>query len=111
MLAGMREEEYLRLYQNFETRRLLDAVDAVDNLRDDLNDGEDGRPPELRSRLLKLHTLAMAVVNEGARSRAAALFELAADLDMQVSQMLTELESIQETLDALLALAPEESED
>lgn len=110
-VGRMREEEYLRLYQNFETRRLLDAVDAVDNLRDDLNDGEDGRPPELRSRLLKLHTLAMAVVNEGARSRADAMFELAADLDMQVSQMMTELESIQETLDALLALAPEESAD
>ncbi|WP_235183261.1 transposase [Deinococcus phoenicis] len=107
----MTEEEYLRLYQNFETRRLLDAVDAVDRLRDDLGDDEDGRPPELRSRLLKLHTLAMAVVNEGARSRAAALFELADDLDMQVSQMLTELESIQDTLDALMALAPEEPGD
>ena len=34
---------------------LLRAVDAVDELREDLNDGEDYRPPQLRTDLLKLH--------------------------------------------------------
>jgi hypothetical protein len=43
---------------NFETTELLSAVDAVDCLRDDLNDGEGCRPPELRTNLLKLHELA-----------------------------------------------------
>jgi hypothetical protein len=55
------------LYENFETTALLSAVDAVDCLSDDLNDGEGCRPPELKTDLLKLHELAMAVVNNGAR--------------------------------------------
>jgi hypothetical protein len=44
---------------NFETAALLCAGDAVDEMRGDLNDGDDGRPPQLRTDLLKLHRLAM----------------------------------------------------
>ena len=69
-------------------RELLSAVDAVDCLRDDLNDGEGCRPPELRTNLLKLHELAM-------------------NLDEQVSQMMNELEQVQDTLAKLVALYPE----
>lgn len=36
-----------------------------DELRGDWNDGEDGSPLQLRTDLLKLHQLAMAVLNEG----------------------------------------------
>jgi len=46
----MTDEEWQHLYENFETTELLRAVDAVDSLRDDLNDGECFRPPcNLRS--------------------------------------------------------------
>ncbi|MBK7955695.1 MAG: hypothetical protein IPK02_18070 [Candidatus Accumulibacter sp.] len=55
--------------ENFETHSLLRAVDAVDELRADLNDGEYVTPPQLRTDLLKLHRLAMAVINEGSHSR------------------------------------------
>ena len=79
-------EEWQHLYENFETTELLSAVDAVDSLRDDLNDGEGCRPPELRTDLLKLHELAMAVVNNGA---------------------MNELEQVQDTLAKLVALYPE----
>ena len=82
----MTEEERQHLYENFETTALLSAVDAVDCLRDDLNDGEGCRPPELRTDLLKLHELAMAVVNNGA---------------------MNELEQVQYTLAKLVALYPE----
>ena len=77
----MTEEEWQHLYENFETTELLSAVDAVDCLRDDLNDGEGCRPPELRTNLLKLHELAMAVVNNGSRSQASKMFDLAMNLD------------------------------
>src|ERR1700751_5844602 len=40
MVSTMTEEEWQHLYENFETTELLSAVDAVDCLRDDLNDGE-----------------------------------------------------------------------
>ena len=93
--------------ENFETAALLRAVDAVDDLRNDLNDGEDGRPPQLRTDLLKLHQLAMAVFNEGSRGQVVDLFEFAVDLEDQVLGMMTSLEQVQETLSKLPALYPE----
>ena len=102
----MTEEEWQHLYENFETTELLSAVDAVDCLRDDLNDGEGCRPPELRTNLLKLHELAMAVVNNGSRSQASKMFDLAMNLDEQVGHM-KELEQVQDTLAKLVALYPE----
>ena len=79
----------------------------MDELRDNLNDGEYATPPQLRTDLMKLHQLAMAVINEGSRSQVADLFELAGDLDEQVSYMMTKLEEIQETLSQLTALYPD----
>ena len=76
-------------------------------LRDDLNDGEYATPPQLRTNLLKLHQLAIAVINEGSRSQIPDLFELAGDLDEQVSYMMTKLEEIQETLSRSTALYPD----
>src|ERR1700758_3724228 len=102
----MTEEEWQHLYENFETTELLSAVDAVDCLRADLNDGEGCRPPELRTNLLKLHELAMAVVNNGSRSQASKMFDLAMNLDEQVGHM-KELEQVQDTLAKLVALYPE----
>ena len=108
MAARITDDEWDKLSpENFETHSLLRAVDAVDELRDDLNDGEYATPPQLRNDLLKLHQLAMAVINEGSRSQVAALFELAGDLDEQVSTMMTKLEEVQETLSRLTALYPD----
>ena len=70
MAARITDEEWDKLSpENFETHSLLRAVDAMDELRDDLNDGEDAAPPQLRTDLLKLHQLAMAVINEVPRGR------------------------------------------
>ncbi|MBN6739347.1 transposase [Acidithiobacillus sp. MC6.1] len=108
MTARITDEEWNKLSpENFETHSLLRAVDAVDELRDDLNDGEDATPPQLRTNLLKLHQLAMAVINEGLRSQVVDLFELAGDLDEQVSYMMTKLEEVQATLSRLTARYPD----
>ncbi len=93
--------------ENFDATALLRAVDAVDELRGELNDGEDGGPPQLRADLLKLHQLAMAVINQGSRSQVADLFEFAVDLEDQVLGMTNALEQVQDTLSQLTALYPE----
>ena len=49
----------------------------------------------------------MAVINDGSRNQVAELFELAGDLDEQVSYMMTKLEEVQETLSQLTALYPD----
>ncbi|MBP5060169.1 transposase [Pseudomonas chlororaphis] len=104
----MTDDEWHELApESFDTSALLRAVDAVDVLRGDLNDNADGGPPQLRTDLLKLHQLAMAVFNEGARSRVAELFDLAVDLQDQVDHLMASLEQVQETLSRLTALYPE----
>ena len=65
-----------------------------------------GRPSCLPT-YMKLHELAMAVVNNGSRNQAAKMFDLAIDLEEQVSRMMKELELIHETLAKLVALYPE----
>jgi hypothetical protein len=90
----MTDEEWQHIHLNFETTELLSAVDTADSLRDDLNDGEYSRPTELRTNLLKLRELAIAVVNNGARSQASEKFDLAMGLEEQVSNMMTNLEQI-----------------
>lgn len=66
MTISITDEEWDGLTPEiFDTTTLLRAVNAVDELRGDLNDGEDGSPLQLRTDLLKLHQLAMAVFNEG----------------------------------------------
>lgn len=108
MAACITDDEWDKLSpENFETHSLLRAVDDVDALRDDLNDGEYATPPQLRTDLLKLHQLAMAVINERSRGQVAELFELAGDLDEQVSYLMTRLEEVQETLSRLTALYPD----
>ena len=103
----MTEDEWQQLYEGFETTDLLTAVDQLDAVRNIVGDGENWEPPEIRTDLLKLHQLAMDVVNQGATSKAQEMFALADDIDSQVFDMLEALEAIQRTLQTLTRLYPE----
>ena len=103
----MTDEEWQHLYENFETTNLLAAVDALDGVRGVLGDGPNWEPPELRINLLKLHQLAMDVVNQGDKDQAQEMFDLANELDMEVFGLIESLEAIQSVLSALTELYPE----
>jgi hypothetical protein len=105
-MVEMTDAEWQALDENFETASLLQAVDAVDMLRTQLSDGDGYRPPEIRDRLLKLHQLAMDVINDGRKGRARELFELATELEDEVFDMMEALTTIQNTLTRLTALHP-----
>lgn len=106
-MAKMTEEEWQNLYENFETTWLLDAVDHIDEARYHLGDGENWEPPQIRTDLLKMHEIAMDVVNNGWTGKAQELFDMACDLDMQIHSIIKELEAVQKTLDKLTDLYPE----
>ena len=98
MAARITDEEGDKLSpENFETHSLLRAVDAVDELRDDLNDGECATPPQLR--LLKLYRLAMAVINEGSRRQVADLFDPADDPNARSYTHEEVMQAMQERID------------
>jgi len=102
----MTDDDWQRLYEDFDTQRLLDAVGELDALRSIFSD--DGlRPPEIRNRLLRLHALAMAVVNEGSHRQAPELFDLAMELEDEAFTMLEAITELHEALSALVELRPE----
>lgn len=105
-MATMTDDEWQHLVENFETTGLLTAVDAVDRVRDDFNDRDEG-PPRIREDLFHLHRLATAVVNHGSRREAPKLFHLAGALEDQVEACLEYLEQVREVLARLVALCPD----
>jgi hypothetical protein len=106
-MAQMTDAEWEALTENFETASLLQAVDAVDTLRGYLNDRDKHQPPEIRDKLLKLHQLAMSVINEGHEGRAPALFELATEIEDEIADMMEALTTVQDSVTRLTALQPE----
>lgn len=106
-MVKMTNEEWQNLYENFETTWLLDAVKKIDEARQHLGDGENWEAPQIRTDLLNLHQLAMDVVNNGWTEKAGELFDMASDLEMQVSDILEALEAVQQTLSKLTELYPE----
>jgi hypothetical protein len=106
-MARLTDDELRTLSENFETGSLLTAIDQLDKVRGELADGDNGEPPELRTELLRLHQLAMEVVNNGRTGQARELFELAGALEMQVFEMVGALDDIQQTLNKLTDLYPE----
>ncbi|MDR3736619.1 MAG: transposase, partial [Acidobacteriaceae bacterium] len=91
----------------FDTFSLIHAIDELDKMRGHLNDREHHNPPEIRNDILKLHDLAMDVVNNGMTSRAQALFELATEIEDQLSDLSEALENIQEAIAKLTDLQPD----
>lgn len=105
-MAAMTDDEWQALQEGFDTRQLLDAVGDVDTLRSALAD--DGlQPPEFRTRLLKLHGLAMSVVNDGSQHRAAEMFDLALELEDEAADLLEAVTRLHDILSALTALRPD----
>ena len=102
----MTDDERQALQDGFDTRRLLDAVDDVDMLRSVLaNDGQ--QPPQIRTSLLALDKLAMAVINHGSRRRAVVMFTLALELEEEVANLLEAVTRLHETLVTLTNLRPD----
>ena len=100
----------------FETERILHAVDALDELRALLSDREEGhgtipRPPEIPDHLLKLHQL---VFNEGFEAPREDLCKaslLLDEIDMAVFEIIQYAEKIRSVLRDLQESLPEFDEE
>ena len=108
-------EQQAEMYEEFETTRVLGAVDDVDAVRSIFSDDCSGAkgfipfPPEIREKLLKLHSIAMEVINgEFATGTDRGMFELAWDIEDEVSDAIESLEQIQKVLRDLTDLVPDE---
>lgn len=104
---GAVDEETLEKLQNrFDTRRLLDAVDAIDLIR--------YRIDGLREDLLDLHGMAAEVINEDGSSRMAReepIWELAEMISSDACEFTDRLEQVYQTAEELEKLAPRDDWD
>jgi len=105
------DREMQKFYYGFETHDLLKAVDLIDELRGYLGYETEGGPPEIRDNMLKLHGLALSVVNKGDKSRVQDLFDLAAHLQDQVQSIRSIIGKVEGTLSGLAELYPESLSD
>jgi len=106
-MAEITDKELEALQDGFNTRSLTHAIDELDKMRGQLDDRKYHNPPEIRNDILKLQDLAMDVVHHGVTSRAQALFELAIEIEDQLSDISEALEKIQDTIGKLTDLYPE----
>lgn len=96
----------------YDSHDLLEAVDRLDDVRPVISD--DGyQPPKIRSRLLKLHGMAMAMKNTSdlslqGKKQLSRLLTLADDIEMEISGCIDNLERINEVLGKLLSLCSNE---
>jgi hypothetical protein len=100
---AQRHEE---LRETFETHRLLELVDAIDEWR-----GRIGDPDGLRADLLRLHAMAHSLVNGAPLSIAAkdeAIWELADALESELMEIEEGAKRAMKLLRPLTKLAPEE---
>lgn len=102
------DQDYEELVDSFDTSTLLEAVDGLDELRSDFfADRENGAPLELRDDLLKLHQVAIDVVSNGARSKALEMFDLAADIESELDELIHQLQSVRDTIGSLTDQRPD----
>ena len=109
-MGKITDQEWRALYE-MDTRRILDAVDAIDRLRDDLSDRDGYKPPQIRHDILKLHQLGMDVRTQRGDRVTVKFFDLLDELDSQVSGMMSALSEIQGVLGVFLPLFPESLSD
>ena len=80
------------------TAEILDTVAAIERLRAELSNSNEGGLSSVRDELLKLHRLALAVRECATQAQVGELFDLANALELQVGEWMEALGTILATL-------------
>ncbi|MBN8735950.1 MAG: transposase [Xanthomonadales bacterium] len=94
------------LRETYDTTRLLQRVDSLDEVRHSVDD-----PGGLRNDLLRLHAMAHTLINGGPLSVASSptmLGDLAMEISMEVERLVALLEEIRRGVEPLETLASED---
>jgi hypothetical protein len=97
------------LQEEFDTTQILDAVDTIDEIRYRICD-----PEGMRDDLLRLHGLAHALINgdySNVSEEDGPIWELADDLEDQISDWIDKLRNLTGMLDQLVSLMPDEGDE
>jgi hypothetical protein len=103
----LNEDTYCDICDELVSHDILEAVDFLDEARPIISD--DGyRPPEIRTKLLELHGIAMDFLNNGYRSKAKEFFDLAEEISEELQIAQRGIESALEIIEKINAQFPDE---
>lgn len=109
-IGGMVNAKVLEeLQEDFDTTQILDAVDTIDEIRYRICD-----PEGMRDDLLRLHGLAHALINgdhSNASEEDGPIWQLADELEEQISDWIDKLRNLTGMLDQLVSLMPDEGDE
>jgi hypothetical protein len=97
------------LQQNFDTTKILAAVDTIDEIRYRICE-----PDGMRQDLLDLHAMAHTIINGDSTlnvPRGTCIWEVAQDLELEIDEFATKLSEIADLLIKLGELVPDEDID
>ena len=100
-LFKLDEEGVEELLESYNTMEILDAVEALDEIRYVIADDYDLKPPEIRYQLLKIHKLAFKQLGEEFTlddEEVAELVKLINEVDTAVQNMISRLVMIHNVL-------------
>jgi hypothetical protein len=102
------EEEREEIDDNFDSHRLLDAIDQVDKLRSIFGDRDINRPPEIREDLMDLHSVVFDAIAQGSpHPKEMKIWDMASDIESYLDEAREAIDEIQEVLTALIETMPE----
>ena len=112
-MARVNRQVLERLRAEYDTRQILDAVDALDEIRSLVRDDDNVGPPEVRSDLLKLHGMAHNLINEGHSSLPddEDISVLAFDIEDTIDTIRDNAEKILDSLQPLMTLSADPDDD
>ena len=90
------------LRESFDTRRILDAIDKIDEIR--------GRIDDIRDELLKLHSMAHDLINDAGPDGPPPeypIWELADEISMTIWEWPNYLKVVHDTVDQMVSLMPD----
>jgi hypothetical protein len=97
------------LQQNFDTTKILAAVDTIDEIRYRICE-----PDGMRQDLLYLHSMAHTVINGDSTMNApigTCIWEVAQELELEIDEFATKLSEIANLLIKLSELVPDDEDD
>jgi len=107
-MARISEKTRQKLLDKFETMDILEAVEALDQIRHIMADGDEIKPPQVRDDLLNLHSILHKVVNEGHdMSEDEDIWKLASEIEDTLYPLLENAEKIVNVLQKLMDLDPD----
>ncbi|MEW6735807.1 MAG: Tn3 family transposase post-transcriptional regulator TnpC [Acidobacteriota bacterium] len=99
-----------RLQNNFDTMQILYAIDAIDQIRYRICE-----PDQIRDQLLNLHGMAHCLINGDhsatVRGNPGEIWELADELESEISEFASSLRGVADMLDKLVMLVPDDDWD